>query len=77
MPKGVTVAQNILGVGFAILILVGSIKMYKLENYALSMSAAIVAMIPCCSSCCCLIGLPMGIWALVVLNDANVKIAFK
>jgi hypothetical protein len=73
----ITMANEILDMGFAVLIIVGGIKMLKLENYALSMAAAIVAMIPCCSSCCCLIGLPMGIWALVALNDPNVKIAFK
>jgi hypothetical protein len=32
-------------------------------------------MIPCLSPCCCL-GLPIGIWALVVLLDNNVKASF-
>src|SRR2546423_1412583 len=40
------------------LILYGGLKMKKLENYAMAMTASIVAMLPC--SICCLIGLPIG-----------------
>ena len=53
----------------------GALKMKNLENYGLSMSAAIIACIPCCS-CCCL-GIPVGIWALIVLNKPEVKSAFQ
>ena len=38
--------------------------------------AAIVAMIPRISPCC-LLGLPFGIWALVVLSNGTVKAAFR
>jgi hypothetical protein len=33
-------------------------------------------MIPYISPCCCL-GLPIGIWALVVLNNEQVKSSFR
>lgn len=52
----------------------GSDRMTHLESYPLSIAAAIAAMVPCY---CCLLGLPMGIWALIVLNDKEVKQAFK
>jgi hypothetical protein len=39
------------------------------------MAASIIAMIPCVSPCC-LLGLPIGIWALVVLMKPEVKSAF-
>jgi hypothetical protein len=39
------------------------------------MTAAILAMIPCLSSCC-IVGLPLGIWALVVLSKPEVKSEF-
>jgi len=39
-------------------------------------AASIIAMIPCVSPCCCL-GLPFGIWALVVLARPAVKSAFQ
>lgn len=56
-------------------VLFGSIKMLKLQNYGIAVAAAIIAMLPC--QCCCLIGLPFGIWALVVLNKPEVKANFN
>jgi hypothetical protein len=41
-------------------------------SYGGSMTGAILACIPCLSPCCFL-GIPFGIWALVVLNDTAVK----
>jgi hypothetical protein len=58
-----------------IVILVGSWKMKSLKAYGFSLVAMILAMIPC--NACCMITLPLSIWGLVVLNDANVKAAFK
>ena len=56
-------------------ILFGAWKMMNMESWGLSMGAAIAACVPC--SLCCILTLPMGIWALVVLNDQNVKAAFR
>jgi hypothetical protein len=52
----------------------GAWKMKRLESYGLAMTASILALLPC--SICCLIGLPIGIWSLVVLNKPGVKAAF-
>ncbi len=38
---------------------------------------AIAAMFPCCGSACCVLGLPLGVWALVVMQDEQVKAAFS
>jgi hypothetical protein len=57
------------------LILFGALQMKKLESYGLAMAASIIAMVPCFSPCC-LIGLPIGIWAVVVLSKPEVKSAF-
>jgi hypothetical protein len=65
----------VVGVLGGIFILFGGMKMRKLESYGLCMAASIVAMIPCLSACC-LIGLPIGIWSLVVLSKPEVKAAF-
>jgi hypothetical protein len=35
-----------------------------------AMTASILAMIPCVSPCCC-IGLPIGIWCIIVLQQAK------
>jgi hypothetical protein len=60
----------------SILILFGGIKMKGLQSWGLCMAAAIVAMIPGLSPCC-ILGLPLGIWAVVVLVNADVKAAFR
>ena len=62
--------------GFVVygLVLFGAIKMKKLESYGMAMTASILALLPC--SACCVVGLPFGIWALVVLNKPEVKAAF-
>ena len=72
----VNVFFGVLALGLSILVIVGAVKMKNLESYALAMTAAIVALVPCISPCCCL-GLPFGIWALVVLSDSQVQAAFQ
>lgn len=67
---------RIVGILVCVFIFFGALKMKKLENYGLCMGASIVAMIPCISPCC-LIGLPIGIWALVVLSKPEVKSSFS
>lgn len=69
------VGGDIIGACFAILILVGALKMKSLSSYALAMTACIISMLPC-HACCCL-GLPFGIWGLVILNKPEVKDAFS
>jgi hypothetical protein len=53
----------------------GAAKMKNLENYPMALTASILAVIPCFSPCC-IIGIPLGIWALVVLSKPEVKAAF-
>jgi hypothetical protein len=72
-PIGVVI--SIIAILMGVVILLGALKMKKLESYGLAMTASILAMIPCLSPCC-VIGLPIGIWALVVLSKPEVKSAF-
>ena len=72
-PIGVVL--GIIAILMSVVVLLGALKMKKLESYGLAMTASILAMIPCLSPCC-LIGLPIGIWALVVLAKPEVKSAF-
>jgi hypothetical protein len=58
-----------------VLILFGGLKMRRLENYGLCVAASVLVMIPILS-CCCIVGLPIGIWALVVISKPEVKSAF-
>jgi len=56
-------------------VLFGAIKMSRLQNHTLAFIACIVAMLPC--GFCCVLGLPFGIWGLVVLNKPEVKSQFQ
>ena len=69
-------ASSIIGILVAAFIIFASLKMRELRQYELSIAASIVAMIPCISPCC-ILGLPIGIWCLVVLLRPEVKAAFQ
>lgn len=57
-------------------VLFGAIKMLKLQSRTLVTVACIVAMLPVTVFCCCLLGLPFGIWGLVVINKPEVRSQF-
>jgi hypothetical protein len=76
MTSGIVgMISNVIALGIAALIFAGGLKMKNLQNHGLAMTAAVFAMLPCVSPCC-LIGLPIGIWSLVVLSRPEVKGAF-
>ena len=66
----------VVGLIMSLVVLIGLRKMMTLESYGFSMAAMILSMIPCLSPCC-IFGLPLGIWGIIVLNDENVKAAFR
>jgi hypothetical protein len=66
-----------LAFGGSIFTLLGGVQMLRLRSYGLAIFGAIVAAIPCIScSACCGLGEGIGIWALVVLMNADVRAAF-
>jgi hypothetical protein len=54
----------------------GSLSMLNAKRHGLAITAAILTMLPVTSPCC-LVGLPIGIWALVALNRPGVAAVFK
>ncbi len=58
------------------IIIFGAIKMMKGEKYGLAKTASILAIIPF-TSCCFLLGIPMGIWSFVTLKNSDVKAFFN
>ncbi|QRN95121.1 hypothetical protein JRI60_39515 [Archangium violaceum] len=70
------VIGNILTLALSGVTFFGALKMKNLENFGLAIAASIIAIIPCFGPCCC-IGIPAGIWSLVVLNKPEVKSAFR
>ena len=76
-------AEGVFGMGMAIVGLVlsafviyAALKMKELNQWSICVAASIIAIIPCLSPCC-LVGLPIGIWCLVVLMRPEVRSAFK
>jgi hypothetical protein len=76
MSGGLGILRDIAAIAIGIVILNGASKMAELKNHQFAFTAAILAMLPCVSPCC-LLGLPFGIWALVVLNRPDIKSQFS
>jgi hypothetical protein len=70
--------QPILGLIVAVLMIVGAQKMRRLESFGLAVTASVLALIPypLLLTCCC-VGIPIGIWSLVVLFNQDVRAAFQ
>jgi hypothetical protein len=69
-------AVDFLGFFLQILVIFGAYHMMSLQNRTLAFSASVISCIPCLTACCVL-GIPFGIWALVVINDSAVKQHFR
>lgn len=63
---------SIVGIAVAVFIVLAALRMLSLRSYPWCIAASILAMIPCISPCCVL-GFPIGIWALIVLFSQDVK----
>lgn len=57
-------------------IIVGAVFMLRFDSWAMGLVASILAMVNL-GSCCCILGLPVGIWSLVILLQNDVKQAFS
>ena len=60
----------------AAFIIFAALKMKDMQQWSLAVAASVLAMIPCISPCC-IVGLPIGIWCLMVLMRPEVKDAFR
>jgi hypothetical protein len=69
------IVGGVVGLIFDTVVLMGAYNLHKLKSRQVAMIGAIVACIPCCGPCI-ILGIPFGIWALVLLNDDQIKKAF-
>jgi hypothetical protein len=67
---------GILALGASIVIIVGARRMRRARGLGLARAASVLAMLPCLSPCF-LVGLPVGIWALVLLSLPETKSSFR
>lgn len=79
---------KMMGVGYVVLgllslvgcfiTIMGGVRMRSLQSYSLAMLGSVISAIPCISCLgCCAIGEIVGIWAVVVLLNQEVKAAFQ
>lgn len=57
-------------------VLYGSIQMKKRGNFQMARAASIVAMVPLVGPCC-ILGIPFGIWAFIMLSKPGVQESFR
>lgn len=69
-------AGGTIGIVMDVLLILGAYHLMNLKKYSLAMTGAIIACIPCCGPCFVL-GIPFGIWALVLLNNPEIKPHFE
>jgi predicted Zn finger-like uncharacterized protein len=67
---------GVIGVVYCGIIIFASIQMLNMRMWGFSLAGSIMSMINC-FNCCCILGLPFGIWATIVLSDQEVKNAFR
>lgn len=78
--QGMGIAFQVLGVTNLVaagVIGLGAYRMLTVSGRGWAIAGAVVALIPCLVGYAWVVGLPAGIWALVVLNRADVKAAFR
>jgi hypothetical protein len=68
------VIGGVIQVLWAAIVFFGGLQMKNLKSRGFVFFSCIWAMLPC--NLCCVLGIPFGIWAMVVINDENVRRAF-
>jgi len=71
-----TMVVDVLGLVLQAVVILGAYNLLMLKNRSLAYAANVISCIPCISACC-VIGIPIGIWGLVTMNDAAVKPHFE
>lgn len=57
-------------------VIYGAVQMLKGRKIGLAKTSAILAIVPL-TSCCFLLGIPIGIWALIVMSKPDVRAFFN
>ncbi len=67
---------SLISIATSPIIIFGGIQMLRARRYSIALWAAILALIPL-TSVCCIPGIPIGIWALIVLRHPEVRGGFE
>lgn len=74
---GTAQTSYIIGIVGSLIVVAGGVKFLNLSGYLLPVTGSVLAMLPCTANCCCMLGLPVGIWSLVVINRQVVRNAIR
>jgi len=74
--SGIQIVSTIIGFFCGFVILFAGTRLRAVRSAGIVYAGAILAALPCCSGYCCCIGLPIAIWAIVTMQDEQVKAAF-
>lgn len=66
--------QGLFAMG-SLVIIVGAVQMLRFKTWGFALTVSILTMLNA-GNCCCILGLPFGIWSLIVLNSQDVRAAF-
>ena len=69
------IVNCVLGLIWGAIVIFGGFQMRALKARGSVITAAIFAMLPC--NVCCILGIPVGAWALVTVSQPDVKDAFQ
>ncbi|MBL9172970.1 MAG: DUF4339 domain-containing protein [Verrucomicrobiales bacterium] len=77
--KTAMVATGALPIVAAIITLIAGQRFLSLRSRGLVMTGGILLLLPCCgvSGPVCLLGMPVGIWSLVVVSKPEIRSAFR
>lgn len=76
LDGAIGVFVQLLMIGISAVVVFGAFNMANLRRYEMATAAAVLALIPCISPCCC-VSMPFGIWAIVLLMDDSIRDAFR
>ena len=74
MKTGLPIVMG-LGLVVGLITLLAAVRMMSLKGKGLIYLGSILSMIPCTSGCC-ILGIPFGIWAIIVLGRPEVRAGF-
>jgi hypothetical protein len=75
-PPESSILFNGISIILTLVMMSGAVQMLRLRNFPFAVTAAVLAVIPCTASCCCIFTMPVGIWALVLLKKPDTRSMF-
>lgn len=60
----------------SLITVIGAIQMMRRKSWGLALAASIISCVNF-GNCCCVLGLPFGIWGIILLSNQEVKDAFS